>query len=362
MLLPEKIFDLDKVERWWQNYTGLIIVDRGRVFKLVKTALGTTGIPNLIEYYIMKQFNHPNIMQVQGIFHVEVIGARKKWGFYSALEMEKIDCTLESRFGKTDMEEELEMVGSEPTDEDRERYISEIAYGLSELHRRGIYHGDIKPNNIFIVKGVAKIADFDLSGFVETGSTQLAGSLGFQAPEILLIDAMKDNFGDSNYYPKLDGRKADLWAFAILVLWIYDYSGFYKDEKERQSYEAANSLRQRLQSLLKRNHETARRAVQLFLRPYKTRGTIEDFLQLSISSVKIDVPPPDQKLNELVKRVPELAYGFLSGRSYEHKFLILYLIHTSVEDFDQKRFVDEAEFDLVYEDALQLVRTGTKLL
>ncbi len=41
----------------------------------------------------------------------------------------------------------------------------DIASGLSVLHAGGVIHRDLKPQNVLLVCGVAKIADFGISRF-----------------------------------------------------------------------------------------------------------------------------------------------------------------------------------------------------
>jgi serine/threonine protein kinase len=86
------------------------------------------------------------------------------------------------------------------------QWMREIASGLGCLHFKKIIHGDLKPANILLCNGVAKICDFGLSQLVVTASsnpTKIFGTIGFMAPEIMNsqnnVDAMS---------PRLD-----VWAF-----------------------------------------------------------------------------------------------------------------------------------------------------
>jgi hypothetical protein len=66
------------------------------------------------------------------------------------------------------------------------RYIAEAAEGLDFLHAQKITHRDVKPDNILILHGHAKVADFGLARaqeqFVE--SMSLAGTPAYMAPEV----------------------------------------------------------------------------------------------------------------------------------------------------------------------------------
>ncbi|QEG30069.1 Serine/threonine-protein kinase PknF [Gemmata obscuriglobus] len=66
------------------------------------------------------------------------------------------------------------------------RYIAEAAEGLDFLHEQHIVHRDVKPDNILILHGHAKVADFGLARAQAQGveSMSLAGTPAYMAPEI----------------------------------------------------------------------------------------------------------------------------------------------------------------------------------
>jgi serine/threonine protein kinase len=66
------------------------------------------------------------------------------------------------------------------------RYITEAAEGLDYLHEQKIVHRDVKPDNILILHGHAKLADFGLARAQEHSveSMSLAGTPAYMAPEI----------------------------------------------------------------------------------------------------------------------------------------------------------------------------------
>jgi hypothetical protein len=115
----------------------------------------------LTEVRAASQIDHPNIVQVYDL------GKYAGW-LYSVTELCDEDMnTYCLRHGWMDVLER----------------ILEAGEGLARLHEIEIVHGDVKPANILIKGGVAKLADFGLVSAPGRAST-VVGTPGFIAPEV----------------------------------------------------------------------------------------------------------------------------------------------------------------------------------
>lgn len=90
------------------------------------------------------------------------------------------------------------------TDDIRINCIRQILYIMNTVHNRNIIHRDLSPNNIFIISGVLKIADFglgkDLNVFTshQTLMTNQVGQFYYCAPEQFML--LKDGDKRSDVY------------------------------------------------------------------------------------------------------------------------------------------------------------------
>ncbi len=97
--------------------------------------------------------------------------------------------------------------GRKPPEDLRESVaiFAQVADGLHAMHRAGIVHADIKPNNILITAEGVKIIDFGQSCPIGHRKERVQGTPDFIAPEQVnrgVLDARTDvfNFGATMYW------------------------------------------------------------------------------------------------------------------------------------------------------------------
>jgi serine/threonine protein kinase len=80
-----------------------------------------------------------------------------------------------------------------------------VAAGLAHMHRRGVFHGDLKPNNILLSKiGEVKIIDYGLAWVKGQDKGRVQGTPEYMAPETANDGAVTElsdiyNFGATLY-------------------------------------------------------------------------------------------------------------------------------------------------------------------
>ncbi|KAE9041145.1 hypothetical protein PR003_g5994 [Phytophthora rubi] len=90
-------------------------------------------------------------------------------------------------------------------------YFQQLVAGLEACHEQGVYHRDVKPENLLLDESFAlKIADFGLSGLREESDGAVAelytqcGTRGYMSPEVL------------SCLP-YEGEPADVWSAGVVL-------------------------------------------------------------------------------------------------------------------------------------------------
>ncbi len=117
------------------------------------------------EFFTLANLSHPNIVKVYDF-------KRTDDGYYFTMEFVEGDDIFDHFVKKKDDYESLYSV------------IGELLQVLHHVHQKGLIHGDVKPQNIIIQKGRAKLLDFGLARVVGTSSRLAGGTLAYIAPEL----------------------------------------------------------------------------------------------------------------------------------------------------------------------------------
>jgi len=168
----------------------------------------------MLEVKIMKLLHHKHIV----VLH-EVIDDRKAGFLYLVQEL----CT-----GGTLMPDAENKDGARPLQGKTARlYTRQIIRALEYMHRCGVIHRDLKPQNILLneSKDQLKLCDFGTACIINTGETLTVpkGTPAFMAPEILLEETVR-----------YSGPPADIWSLGATL---------YMMVTGRQPWQAADYMR-----------------------------------------------------------------------------------------------------------------------
>jgi serine/threonine-protein kinase len=140
------------------------------------------------EYDVAQLLNHANLLKIHDV------RVKKKW-----FKTESVELLMEFVDGRN-----LDEVQTREIDQLVLLFI-QVAAALAHMHRRGIYHGDVKPGNIMLSRdGVVKLIDFGTAWIKGQPKDRVQGTPQYMAPEQYsdrTVDDRTDvfNFGATMY-------------------------------------------------------------------------------------------------------------------------------------------------------------------
>ncbi|GIW87398.1 MAG: hypothetical protein KatS3mg108_1722 [Isosphaeraceae bacterium] len=150
------------------------------------------------EFEVAQRFNHPNLLQIYDL------RVKKKW-----FRTESVELLMEFVDGRN-----LDELQTRAIDQLVLVFI-QVAAGLAHMHRRGVYHGDVKPGNIMLSRdGVVKLIDFGTAWIKGQPKDRVQGTPQYMAPEQYADRTVDDrtdifNFG-ATMYRMFTGHYANL--------------------------------------------------------------------------------------------------------------------------------------------------------
>lgn len=169
----------------------------------------------LREFEILTKFNNPNIIK---LFDVAVTH-KHIYLVYEYCDGQDLDKFC----NRTKLSEHQTLL-----------FMRHICAGFKDLFDAEVLHRDLKPTNIFLHEGMAKIGDFGSSRFfsAEENSimmSQMVGTLSYISPEILKGER--------------DIKKCDVWSFGVLVFELLNGRTPWKANKEVALIEEINKIK-----------------------------------------------------------------------------------------------------------------------
>ena len=140
---------------------------------------------------------------------------------YSILLMERAECDLlhwiETHYKQPDYLERLAV------------FLGQMAEGFRFFCRHHIEHYDIKPDNLLLVNGVLKIADFGACQINMNRYASKCGTYGFMAPEVA-------GCSNTDFYI---AHSMDVYSICIMLAYLYIpsiFQKFYKRKWKRETF------------------------------------------------------------------------------------------------------------------------------
>lgn len=143
------------------------------------------------EFNVAQKLDHPNLIKIYALEKI------KSFGIFGG-KVKEVRQLIEFVNGKTLDNFKIIPIGI------LLQIFRDVAAGLVMMHRRNIYHGDLKPNNIMLSKsGNVKIIDYGLAWIKGQDKQRIQGTPEYMAPEQVkkVVNEKTDifNFGATMY-------------------------------------------------------------------------------------------------------------------------------------------------------------------
>jgi serine/threonine protein kinase len=194
----------------------------------------TTPLEGILrEISILKKVNHPNLVKLYEIMHKEdrskiyLVLEYCEHGDLMSFDEEKNIFTVNKYIFEKHLKKnkgELDIEKVHYTENLIRTFIRQIIRGLNYLHRIGVIHKDLKPNNILLDKdNNCKIIDFNFSAILENRWVDNVGKKVdcndyFRPSEIC-------DLNDVEGKKEIKGMPVDIWALGVTA-YILSYNKF----------------------------------------------------------------------------------------------------------------------------------------
>lgn len=169
-----------KIEKIGEGTYGIVYKAKHKLtgeivaLKRIRLDADSEGVPStaLREISLLKELNHPNVVQLMEVVHVDKI-------LYLVFE-----------YLHQDLKKFMETINGDIPISLVKSYLHQLLKGIEYCHTNRILHRDLKPQNLLIDRyGRIKLADFGLArsfGLPTRSFTHEVVTLWYRAPEILL--------------------------------------------------------------------------------------------------------------------------------------------------------------------------------
>lgn len=215
------------------------------------------------EIRILKSLNHPNIMEIVADT------------YYSARPY-----YVMPNCGKSF----VELACSQTSELELLDYAIPFCEAIQYAHKSGVFHRDIKPQNVLLYKGVVKVSDFGLSRFVNRDTTTMtktsttAGTAGHMPPEYFIgefkngtVEGDVYMIGKTLYYVFSHGKDISNIRAEMVSVQIFSIVDKCTKDSPAQRYSSVSTIVDELKEYRELLHaaETAPKTIKEITATYK---------------------------------------------------------------------------------------------